>query len=86
MTSDNVITEVQRRISAHYRETHFQATVESYTAGPPATCTVRRNGQADADGAEYRVLVHVGALTPGQVVFLCDATGNGTPVVVGRLA
>ena len=82
----NVIGEVLERIRAHYRQTHFQATVVTYTAGPPATATVQRNGQSIADGSEYRVLVHVGTLTPGQVVFLCDSTGNGTPVVVGRLA
>lgn len=82
----NIIAEVMQRIRDHYRDTHFQATVVTYTAGPPATATVQRNGQPSADPSQYRVLVHVGTLTPGQVVFLCDSTGNGTPVVVGRLA
>lgn len=82
----NLMTLVLRRINDHYRASNFQATVVSYAAGPPKSATVRRNGQAAADGQSYIVLSHVSALSPGDVVYLSDSTGNGTPVVVGKVS
>lgn len=82
----NLITEVLKRIDDHYRARNFQATVVTYAAGPPKSATVRRNGQATADGQSYVVLAHVPALVAGDVVYLSDSTGNGTPVVVGKVS
>lgn len=81
----NVMVAVFRGILRRHRETHFIATVDTFTGGGP-TATVIRNGQTVADGEEYVVADHVGILAPGDIVFLVDSTGGGGFLILAKIA
>lgn len=80
--------DTEARILAAWREFTFTATVVTYAAGPPATVTVRKNGQTATDGKSYRVAAHVVAVTAliaGDVVFLVDTSGTGGWIVMAKM-
>ncbi|KKN69166.1 hypothetical protein LCGC14_0443420 [marine sediment metagenome] len=81
----NVMVEVRRLIDRRHRQTHFFADVATYTAGPPPTATIIRNGQTVADGQEYEVADEVAVLVADDRVIVLDVTGEGGLVITHKM-
>ncbi len=81
----NTMVEVVRLVLRWHRATHFFADVDTYTAGPPPTATIIRNGQSAADAQEYEVADEVAVLVQGDRVIVLDVTGDGGLVITHKM-